>query len=458
MQANEVTKLLGINRDRIKYYRKQGVFEPENAPIGNKSPEYTQADIDRLKTLIVLTKAGLSCGDIKKIQCGGWTMSDALLARKQSILCEIRRMQGSLSLASELMDRNAEYANMDTNFYWDLIAQKEAAGLDFIDVEAMYGTERAEQITGMKPFQMKLYVDDGLIHPVKAARAHAAQNAYTESEMEQMKAVAFLRRYLGIQEIKQFQAYPEKTEQLLLEMSEKNGVYLSDNKEVISAIKKLQALVRDASDLEQIRKETRQTKLSKWLSILFSLGILVFLGWDLIVGSLFEQGILIRVGIGTSTIFALISWVMSFRYGTALRRGAKAQHHGMGTVLRIKEEAGFPVSYTRAGNNGSSFGEQGRGGQWVFFFLFWYQLRPDRWYPVIRFQDECGVQALSTFCYGGRKHDWSEGEQIEVAWNDYQKSGLLPCTGNWIRKKAAFYGAVSLLLTGIALWLGMMVL
>lgn len=232
MQANEVTKLLGINRDRIKYFRKQEVFEPENTPIGNKSPEYTQTDIEHLKTLIILTKAGLSCGDIKKIQHGEQTIEDALNTRKQIILAEIRRMQGSLSLIAELMEDKADYAAIDTDYYWDLILQKEAAGLDFIDVEAMYGAEKAEQLTGIKQSQMKLYVDDGLIHPVKAAKMHAIQNAYTENEMEQMRAVAFLRRYLGIQEIKRFQAYSEKTDELLAEMSEKNGVNLKDNEEV----------------------------------------------------------------------------------------------------------------------------------------------------------------------------------------------------------------------------------
>lgn len=453
MQANEVTKLLGINRDRIKYFRKQGVFEPEHMPIGNKSPEYTQTDIDNLKTLIILTKAGLSCGDIKKIQNYEWTIDDALLARRQSIQEEIQRMQGSLLLTSELLDGKVEYSKIDTEYYWNLVLQKESAGINFVDVEAMYGIEAAEHITGMNQSQMKLYVDDGLIHPVKAAKAHAIQNAYTENEMEQMKAVAYLRRYLGIQEIKRFQAYPEKTDKLLLEMSEKNGVYLNDNEEVITAIKKLQALIRDASDMEQIRKETKQTTVPKFIKIILGLGILVFIGWDLIIGSIFEKGILIRVMMGASVIFALISSVMSFRYGTALRRGANALYHGIGTVLRVKEEAGFPAAYSRVGNDGSSFSEQGRGGLWVFFFLFWYELRPDRWYPIIRFEDENGVQAISTFCYGGMKNDWSEGDQIEMAWNNYQKDGLLPCSGNWMKRKALIYAVTSFVLLSIALWM-----
>lgn len=454
MHANEITKLLGINRDRIKYFRKQEVFASENLPVGNKSPEYTPEDVQKLKTLIILTKAGLSCGDIRKIQKNEWTLEEALTARRKLLQAELQRIHGSLYLISELQANNSDYTDLDTDFYWNLIQQKEADGLDFIDVETMYGAEKVEELTGMKPVQMQLYVDDGLIHPVKAARAHAAQNSFTENEMEQMKAVAVLRRYLGIAEIKRLQAYPEQTQQLLLEMSEKNGVYLAENEEVLAAIQKLQSLIRDSAELEKLRKETRHTPIPKAASILISLGILVIIGWDVILGSIEQPRVGMVVLLTVSILFAVISGIMAIRYGTAVRRGQKAAHHGIGTVLQVKEVAGFPVGFTRAGNSGSSFSEQGRGGLWVFFFLFWYQLRPDRWFPIIRFEDENGIQALATFCYGGRQRDFQEGEQIPIAWNAYQKTGLLPCSGNWTGWKARFFAMTALFLGCIAALLG----
>lgn len=456
MQANEVTKLLGINRDRIKYFRKQEVFEPEHPPVGNKSPEYTQTDIDNLKTLVILTKAGLSCGDIRKIQTGEWTMSQALSERKQMLLSEIQRMQGSVSLVSELLNDKVDYQTMNQDFYWNLIARKEAEGMDFVDVEAMYGAETAQRLAGLRLPQMQLYVDDGLIHPVKAAKAHAAQNTFTENEIEQMKAVAILRRYLGVQEIKQFQAYPENTKELLQRMSENNGVDLCENEEVLAAIQKLQLLVRDASDLKKLRKETKDTPIPRAVSLLVGLGILVFLGWDMISASFQERAILIPVLLSICSVLCLISGFMTFRYGTALRRGAKAKHHAVGTVVRVKEEAGFPASFSRAGANNAAGSEPGRGRAWVFYFLFWYQLRPDRWYPTIRFENENGVQALSTFCYGGMKNDWTEGEQLEVAWNDYRQSGLLPCSGNWMKRKTMLYAVVSVLLLAFAVLVSVM--
>lgn len=446
MQANEVTKELGINRDRIKYFRKQEVFEPENPAVGNRSPEYTQEDVEKLRLLVILTKAGLSCGDIRKIQTGEWTMEQALSIRRGMIQTELERMKGSLELLSEMLEKNTDYEQLDTGYYWDVISRKEQDGTAFIDVETLYGAEQAEQMADMKQLQMQTYVDEGLIHPVKAAKDHAAKNTFTENEIAQMRAVAVLRQYLGIQEIKRFQAYPEQTDELLLELSERNGTDLRENVDVVSSIRKLQALVRDAADLEQIRKETRQSPISKIAAGAVLVVILVVLGWDIITAVIYEPRLRSVILLTLTIVVAMISTFMTLRYATAVSRGKHARHHGTGTVLRIKEEAGFSASYVRVGNQASGVSEPGRGGSWVFFFLFWYMLRPDRWYPTIRFQDEKGVQAMSTFCYGGMKKDWTEGEIVEIAWNDYRKNGLLPCGGTWMRRKAALYGILSAIL------------
>lgn len=77
MQPKEVEKILGITRDRIKFFMKREVFKPENETSGNRAREYSERDIANLRQLIVLTKAGLTCGDIKKIQNGDRSLSDA---------------------------------------------------------------------------------------------------------------------------------------------------------------------------------------------------------------------------------------------------------------------------------------------------------------------------------------------------------------------------------------------
>ena len=64
-QAKEVYELLGINNNRLKYFKKKGIFVSETKKAG-----YTANDIARLKQLVVPTKAGLTCDDLKNIDLG----------------------------------------------------------------------------------------------------------------------------------------------------------------------------------------------------------------------------------------------------------------------------------------------------------------------------------------------------------------------------------------------------
>lgn len=134
MQTKDVTKLLGINRERIKYFKRQGVFEPEITTPESSVAEYTDRDVEVLKQLIVLTKSGLTCGDIKKIQEGTWTLEKAIKERSRLIEEEMKRMRGSLLLASDLLDNKVEYLTLPTDYYWDVIHEREAAGEEYLDV------------------------------------------------------------------------------------------------------------------------------------------------------------------------------------------------------------------------------------------------------------------------------------------------------------------------------------
>lgn len=98
MQTKDITDALGITRERIKYYKKEGVFVPEN-PIVNGKTEYTFRDFENLKRLVILTKSGLSCADIKKVQTGAKSLREAINDRQNAIREEIERMTGSLALS-----------------------------------------------------------------------------------------------------------------------------------------------------------------------------------------------------------------------------------------------------------------------------------------------------------------------------------------------------------------------
>ncbi len=137
MQTKDITEALGIPRERIKYYKKEGVFVPEN-PVVNGKTEFTERDFENLKRLVILTKTGLSCADIRKVQTGAKSLQEAISDRQSAIREEMERMKGSLALSEELFDADVQYDSMPTEQFWQFIKCKEHAGETFMDIDDSY--------------------------------------------------------------------------------------------------------------------------------------------------------------------------------------------------------------------------------------------------------------------------------------------------------------------------------
>ena len=56
MTPKEIQQKLGINADKIKLFKRERIFAPENFSIGNRSTNYTETDYENLRILVVLTK------------------------------------------------------------------------------------------------------------------------------------------------------------------------------------------------------------------------------------------------------------------------------------------------------------------------------------------------------------------------------------------------------------------
>ena len=129
-QAKEVCKLLGINNDRLKYFKRKGVFESETKEAG-----YTANDIARLEQLVVLTKAGLTCDDIKDIDLGKISFSEAIKQRRNIMEDKLQQINGALSLSAELLNSGVQYDSMPSNYYLTEIKRRESEGEEFMDLD-----------------------------------------------------------------------------------------------------------------------------------------------------------------------------------------------------------------------------------------------------------------------------------------------------------------------------------
>lgn len=139
MRPKELQKKLGITADRIKLYKREELFYPENPPSGNRSTNYTDVDFENLRLLEVLTKSGLTCSDIKKMQEGEKTLVEVASDRMDYIEADIEKKKNALCMLLSIISDHAEFESFNTDRYWNIIHEKEVAGEKFIDVEDVYG-------------------------------------------------------------------------------------------------------------------------------------------------------------------------------------------------------------------------------------------------------------------------------------------------------------------------------
>lgn len=138
MKPKEICDKLGIDRNRINYYKEAKVFSPDYPPSGNRATNYTEADYEALKLLEVLTKSGLTCSDIKKMQDGEKSLSEFAIYRIKRYEDDIIRKKNSILMLSIMVDNKEEFERIDVDRYWNIIHTKEEAGDEFIDVDEFY--------------------------------------------------------------------------------------------------------------------------------------------------------------------------------------------------------------------------------------------------------------------------------------------------------------------------------
>ena len=127
MKINDVEKLLGITKANIRFYEKEGLLTPGRTQSGYR--EYTEADIARLKEIVIYRKLGIPVQQISDVLDGALTLQDALDANIRALNAEIEKLNGSLALCKQLKSENTRM--LDTERYWEIIQNQEQQGLRF---------------------------------------------------------------------------------------------------------------------------------------------------------------------------------------------------------------------------------------------------------------------------------------------------------------------------------------
>lgn len=127
MKINEVEQILGITKANIRFYEKEGLLTPGRTENGYR--EYSEADIGRLKEIVIYRKLGIPVQQIEDILDGALSLQDALDTNIKALNEEIEKLNGSLALCKQLKSEDAR--TLDIERYWEIIHNKEQEGLGF---------------------------------------------------------------------------------------------------------------------------------------------------------------------------------------------------------------------------------------------------------------------------------------------------------------------------------------
>ena len=134
MKINEVEQLLGITKANIRFYEKEGLLSPSRNESGYR--DYSEADIQLLKQIVILRKLGIPVQQIGDILDGAVPLQDALEENIASLNAQIDALNGALALTKQMRQENQE--TLDTERYWELIRTQETQGFRFHELVEDY--------------------------------------------------------------------------------------------------------------------------------------------------------------------------------------------------------------------------------------------------------------------------------------------------------------------------------
>lgn len=127
MKINDAEKLLGITKANIRFYEKENLLTPTRTEKGYR--EYSEADILRLKDIIILRKLGIPIQQIQNILDGVLPLQEALDSNILALQEEIEKLNGSLALCQQLKQEDIQA--LDTERYWTILQNSEQQGYQF---------------------------------------------------------------------------------------------------------------------------------------------------------------------------------------------------------------------------------------------------------------------------------------------------------------------------------------
>lgn len=330
------------------------------------------------------------------------------------------------------------------------------------EVLHMKKIDEITKTTGLSRNQIGLYIRENLIHPAQSARKHFEIGILTESELQQLRAVQALRIHdFGLEEIKYLTVCGEASSEYLETKSEKKLVLYRNMEDVLSAVAALQANAPEGKELEKLRKEIRHydylpkdpnakpSFLQKHFSAI-ALSVILAILLLTLFARLYRPAskiLAVLAFVGVGAMIALGSGIVYL----VKRKPPKAYScKGTAVIEKVDRVTEFDTSFAIGKSivPGSGFREQGQGGVWQFVFMFWNEIRPDHYFPIVRFSHN-GQERIATFRFGAFRHSLKAGDTIPVYWSEADDGIVYPENTSFMVQKSICALCIAFLLGGI---------
>ena len=101
MRIKQVEELLGIDRETIRFYIKEGLISPEQG--SNRYRDYSDEDIRQLKRILIMRDLEMSVADIRGVFSGESDFAAELRASSDALSEKQAVVTDSIRICNELM-------------------------------------------------------------------------------------------------------------------------------------------------------------------------------------------------------------------------------------------------------------------------------------------------------------------------------------------------------------------
>lgn len=132
MKINEVEKAVGITVKNIRFYESQGLLTPRRNNA-NGYRDYGEEDVAVLQRIKLLRKLGVPLEEIRRLQSGALTLSDAMRRHLVSLERDKANIDQAILLCQTMKDREGTLADLNAEEVLEQIRKMEEEGARFVD-------------------------------------------------------------------------------------------------------------------------------------------------------------------------------------------------------------------------------------------------------------------------------------------------------------------------------------